>query len=211
MKKLILSALSFLMVFSATMTSAFALEDDNLLSQEIIEIADKYIVEEGTQLVVSSKEELMKEIGEYNYNIVLENIEFCNELVDEGLIGVKENGSLYVIGDDTLVIQGGNINDTRLYWWGWHRYNDNANTKKIITSFRKQESYADSVIAQIIFGGLNGIPGGFAIAAIPKLVGDSLKSFANELESKNKGYGTIIAANWVVVGSNIKSQSKNTK
>lgn len=63
----------------------------------------------------------------------------------------------------------------------------------------------------MIFGSLSAVSGGFVIVSIPKLLGGSLKSFANALESKNKGYRTIIVADWVVVGSNIKSQNKNTK
>ena len=46
----------------------------------------------------------------------------------------------------------------------------------------------------MIFGSLSAVSGGFVIVSIPKLLGGSLKSFANALESKNKGYRTIIVA-----------------
>ena len=77
--------------------------------------------------------------------------------------------------------------------------------------FRRQVRYSNSWVTEKIFGSFKNVPGGFVIASIPKLLGGTLKNYANGLESKNKGYGTIIAANWTVAGSNIKSQSKNTK
>lgn len=142
--------------------------------------------------------------------MIEESISFANLLIDEDVADIKENGTLYVQSEN-LTIQGGNINATRLYWWGWHRYNSNTNTKRIIREFKKQVTYSNHWVTEILFGSLATAPAGFAIAAIPKMLGGSLNSFANALESKNKGYGTIIAVNWVVVGSNIKSQTKNTK
>lgn len=213
MKKIILSVLSFVMLFGMCINNTFALENinSNVLSQEVIEIANKYIKNEDDKLIVTNQDELKTIIDTSNFNAVIANVDFCNKLIEEKEIGIKDNGSLYIERDDELTIQGGNINATRLYWWGWHRYNDNANTKRIVKEFRKQGSYSDSWVTEMIFGSLAAVPGGFVIASIPKLLGGSLKSFANALESKNKGYGTIIAANWVVVGSNIKSQTKNTK
>lgn len=213
MKKIILSVLSFVMLFGMCINNAFALEniDSNVLSQEVIEIANKYIKNEDDRLIVTNQDELRTIINTNNFNAVIARVDFCNQLIKEKSVGIKDNGSLYIEGDDELTIQGGNINATRLYWWGWHRYNDNANTKRIIKKFRKQGSYSNSWVTEMIFGSLAAAPAGFVIASIPKLVGGTLKSFANALERKNKGYGTIIAANWVVVGSNIKSQTKNTK
>lgn len=213
MKKIILSVLSFVMLFGMCINNAFALEniDSNVLSQEVIEIANKYIKNEDDRLIVTNQDELRTIINTNNFNAVIARVDFYNQLIKEKSVGIKDNGSLYIEGDDELTIQGGNINATRLYWWGWHRYNDNANTKRIIKKFRKQGSYSNSWVTEMIFGSLAAAPAGFVIASIPKLVGGTLKSFANALESKNKGYGTIIAANWVVVGSNIKSQTKNTK
>lgn len=213
MKKIILSVLSFVMLLSMCLSNAFALEnsESSTLSQEVIDIADKYIENEENRLILTCQDELKSIIGINNFNAVIANVEFCNQLLEKEIIDIKENGTLYIDSDDELTIQGGNINATRLYWWGWHRYNDNANTKKIIKEFRKQVKYSNSRAAEIIFGSLAAVPGGFVLSSIPKLLGGTFTNFANELSKKNKGYGTIIAANWVVAGSNIKSQTKNTK
>ena len=213
MKKIIICVLSLVMIMGVCTTSAFALEDNTYdgLTQDIIEIADEYVKKDQEKLVVINQAELKEILGVNDYNNVIANVENCNQLIEADLIGIKEHGSLYIQGDDELTIQGGNINATRLYWWGWHRYNNCYNTKKIVKEFKKQANYSNSATAKLIFGGLAGVPGGFLLASIPDLVGGSLKSFANKLEKKNKGYGTIIAANWIVVGSNIKSQTKNTK
>lgn len=213
MKKLILSVLSFVMLLGLGVNNAFALEvnDSTTLSQRVIEITNQYVINENDRLIISNQEELKKLIGSNDFEAVIENINYCNSLIEEDKIGIKENGSLYLENDTMLTIQGGNINATRVYWWGWHRYNDNLSTKKIVKEFRRQVKYSNSWVTEKIFGSFRDVPGGFVIESIPKLLGGTLKNFANGLESKNKGYGTIIAANWVVAGSNIKSQSKNTK
>lgn len=211
MKKILLSALSFLLVVGVSTSGVFALETTEDQTEGIIDIANEYIINENGLLVITSKDHLKKKLSVQEYDFVVENINYSNQLLKSKEVEIKENGSLYLVNDDSLIVQGGNINATRLYWWGWHRYNSDTNTKKIIKSFRKQVNYSNSGIAGYIFGALDNVPGGFLITSIPDLIGGSLTGFANALEKKNKKYGTIIAANWVVFGSNIKSQTKNTK
>ena len=216
MKKIILSVLSFVMLFGMCINDAFALEniDSNVLSQEVIEIANKYIKNEDDKLIVTNQDELKNIIDANNFNAVIANVDFCNRLIEEKVVGIKDNGSLYIEGDDELTIQGGNINATRLYWWGINRFNDNKRSKKMVSELRIQYKNSKSLTTQVM-AGLIGVAtesiGATALNILPSAFGGSLNSFANAIEKANKGYGTILAINWVVVGSKIKSQTRNTK
>lgn len=91
MKKVILSVLSFVMMFGMCINNIFALEnnDSNVLSQEVIEIANKYIKNKDDRLIVTNKDELKTIIDTNDFNTVITNVDFCNSLIEEKKLVLK--------------------------------------------------------------------------------------------------------------------------
>ena len=145
MEKKIIIILICLTILGGSLSSVFAESASfQTFSEDEIKNADKYIINHNNQLVINNKNALIREVGTQKYSLIVNDLELCNYLISNGKISIKKNGTLYINDDDSLTIQGGNINATRLYWWGWHRYNDNRNTKNIIKEFRKQSKFSNN-------------------------------------------------------------------
>lgn len=214
MKKIII-LLVFAVILSSTKISIFA-DETHGLTQETIKLIDPYITNNGGLLEIQKERELQNKISVYDYELTKDYVHHVNILLLEEKIQVKENGSLYIASGENFVIQGGNINASRLYWWGVKQYNDNIKTKKIVSQIRKDGKQASSSTATLIMGlgfaSLHAEKIGMIASGLSTFTGEKFTNFGKSLESKNKGYGTIISFNWsVVFGMKIDSQTKNTK
>ncbi len=212
LKKLLVCLLVCAVSSSVVLKQSYA---EEVLTQDDIEAADEYVEVEDGQLVINDEEELIEEIGDESQEYIEENLEICNQLIDEGIIGLKKNGTLYLLDDDSLTIQGGNINRTSLYWWGFNRYNSYKNTNEIIKEFNKQAANGKA-ISNSKFVSLIGMMPVFgtlikATSNVSGILGSGFSSLASAYKSKNKSYGTITKVYWTIVGSSISSQTKNTK
>lgn len=186
--------------------------DDSFVKENI---ADDYVEVKNGQLIVSNEKELKKKIGKETVNEVEDDLEICNRLIEEGYIGVKKNGTLYLLNDSSLTIQGGNITRTNLYWWGFKRYNNNKQTQEIIKELEKQ-SGSGKTISNSKLVSLLGMAPVFgtminATAKVSGILGSGFSKLSSAYKSKNKGYGTITTVYWSVVGSSITSQTTSTK
>lgn len=212
LKKMLVCLLVCVVGSSVNLKQSYA---EEVLTNDDIEVADEYVEVEDGQLVINNDEELLEEIGDESQECIEENLEICNQLIDEGVIGLKKNGTLYLLDDDSLTIQGGNINRTSLYWWGFNRYNSYKKTNEIIKEFSRQagngKTLSNSKFVSLI--GLMPVFGTLikVTSNVSGILGSGFSSLANAYKSKNKSYGTITKVYWTIVGSSISSQTKNTK
>ena len=137
--------LSLLLVLSIVVTST-VWEEPNVFAQELQmeEMSQEAFIEESNEFVEVSEEglielelpdDLLEQISEEEYAVYLEAIDSINELIEQGELKATENGTLYETSDDELVVQGGNVDKMVYHWWGYTRYANNKNTKKLINRF----------------------------------------------------------------------------
>lgn len=138
----------------------------------------------------------------------MEAIDSINELIEQGELKATENGTLYETSDDELVVQGGNVDKMVYHWWGYTRYANNKNTKKLINRFNTASNGA-----WVVCGGTASASYLFPVSApytglVSGLTGMAAGYWgllATRMSAKNKGKGVIVNMTWVLVFT-VKSQ-----
>lgn len=210
--------LSLLLVLSILFTST-VWEEVNTFSQElqIEEMSQNEFIEESNEFVEVSEDGLielelpdylLERISEEEYGVYLEAINRINELIEQGDLKATKNGTLYETSDDELVVQGGNVDKMVYHWWGYTRYANNKNTKKIINRFNTVSNGA-----WVVCGGTASASYLFPVSApytglVSGLTGMAAGYWgllATRMSAKNKGKGVIVNMTWVLVFT-VKSQ-----
>ena len=210
--------LSLLLVLSIVVTST-VWEEPNVFAQELQmeEMSQEAFIEESNEFVEVSEEglielelpdDLLEQISEEEYAVYLEAIDSINELIEQGELKATENGTLYETSDDELVVQGGNVDKMVYHWWGYTRYANNKNTKKLINRFNTASNGA-----WVVCGGTASASYLFPVSApytglVSGLTGMAAGYWgllATRMSAKNKGKGVIVNMTWVLVFA-VKSQ-----
>ncbi|WP_302630167.1 hypothetical protein [uncultured Eubacterium sp.] len=210
--------LSLLLVLSIVVTST-VWEEPNVFAQELQmeEMSQEAFIEESNEFVEVSEEglielelpdDLLEQISEEEYAVYLEAIDSINELIEQGELKATENGTLYETSDDELVVQGGNVDKMVYHWWGYTRYANNKNTKKLINRFNTASNGA-----WVVCGGTASASYLFPVSApytglVSGLTGMAAGYWgllATRMSAKNKGKGVIVNMTWVLVFT-VKSQ-----
>lgn len=210
--------LSLLLVLSIVVTST-VWEEPNVFAQELQmeEKSQEAFIEESNEFVEVSEEglielelpdDLLEQISEEEYAVYLEAIDSINELIEQGELKATENGTLYETSDDELVVQGGNVDKMVYHWWGYTRYANNKNTKKLINRFNTASNGA-----WVVCGGTASASYLFPVSApytglVSGLTGMAAGYWgllATRMSAKNKGKGVIVNMTWVLVFT-VKSQ-----
>ena len=157
--------ISFTLALSATSVTAFA-SNDNLTSAEIIDIADDFVnVSDDGFIELELPQDIINQLTSEEYNAMMFGINSINDSIASGELETTQNGTIYAADDDELVVQGGNVNDVEVHWWGVRRYASSAAANKLALDLSKASNacWGVSAIAALI-GGPYGT--GVAIAGV---------------------------------------------
>lgn len=114
---LCLSILMFTMAASAESNKVLTVSPENA-----IEVFDPYVTQNSDgDFVLSIPEDITLDIDSSLYNQVMTVISITNQRLDDGLLAVAPNGTLYKTDDDYLYVQGG-VDSSSTHWWGYKMY-----------------------------------------------------------------------------------------
>lgn len=207
MKKII----AMTMILCITLNSSIFVSADEVSYENessdmtaFIEKADDYVEVNNEGLIeLNLPDNIVKMIDSDEYENILQGIDEINSEVKSGQVVVTDNGTIYDISDDELVVQGGNVDKVVKHWWGFTRYANNKNSKKLV---KKLNSDASSI--SIIATGSGAValiplpattlPAG-AAAAASGLSAAWMTRLACLIDQKNKGKGVKITLTWCMI------------
>ena len=203
MKKIISLFIALAMSLSVTLPLKSFAESSN--QEDIISLVEQYVdVTEDGFIKLELTDSLIQDIGKENYESFLSGIETINSLISIGELSVTDNGTIYELNDDELIVQGGNVDKVTYHWWGIRRYASNSSTKEIIDYFSTVSNGAG-----IACGGTAAIglifPAALPASAFSGVGAGYFGLLASRISANNKGRGVIIDLTYVLV-FNIKPQ-----
>lgn len=216
MKKRLLSLLiSATMLFSTT-TSAFlsnASTEKIYTEEEKLELVEKFVEFDGEKLAFTDCQSVVSILGNENYKSILNAFSEINNLVESGDLAITENLTIYETADEELVVQGGNVNKTKLCWNGLKSYFSKTNAEKAAREFQRMGDGLSAVSTGcgIVLGLAGATPfgiGSAAIALISFIYGTQSKWIAEDIRyvnSTNGNNGVILMQYWIA-GYSVYSQ-----
>lgn len=184
---------------------AFATEDETLSQEEFINIADEYIeVSDEGVIEFDIPETISEKISEEDLITYKESIDNLNLLIEEGVLTITENGTIYETDNDELVVQGGNVDDVSIHWWGVRRYASHNTANKIAYkagNFSAWSGYATFASAL----GVLLVPDGRVKAALSICTACAAFPWAyfahlqNNINYYNGSRGVVIDVTWVLI------------
>lgn len=206
-KKIVVVIITLCLVVN-TSSFAFAGETASEVKEEkicdFIDAADEYIeVNDKGYIELNVPKDIVKMISTEEYQQIIEGIDEINSEIEAGELVVTENCTIYDVSDDELVVQGGNVDKVVKHWWGFTRYANNKNSKKLVKKLNSDASSINIIAAgagavALIPVPVTTLPAGVAAAA-SGLSAAWMNRLACLIDERNKGKGVKITLTWCMI------------
>ena len=176
----------------------------NLTEDKVIQILERYVSvsDEGYIYLKDIPDRVAVVLGDeviQYYDTVMDEL---NKLVKSDELYITCNGTIYELSDDEIVVQGGNVDKVVYSWWGYTRYANNSNSKKMVKELNSKANGLSGAGATAALVGCI-VPVTKPITAVISAsngIGSAyFKLVAEKIEDKNKGKGVIIKMTWAFV------------
>lgn len=167
-----------------------------------IEKADNYLeVNDEGLIELDLPDNVVEMIGSDEYEKILQGIDEINSEVKSGEVIVTDNGTIYDISDEELVVQGGNVNKVVRHWWGFTRYANNKASKKLAKKLYSNGSFC--ALLSTGAGGVAFFPGASLPAGMLSVASGISSAWqshlADRITEENKGKGVKITLTWCLI------------
>ena len=126
-------------------------------------------------------------------------IDYLNEQIEEEVLAITSNLTIYEVDDDILIIQGGNVNGHSYHWWGMRLWKCRATANTTVALLR-----AGGYIT-----GLGGLATFFPPVVVAGLGAAALQNvLANRIEYHNnkQNRGVRVDLHWTFVTFSVNPQ-----
>jgi hypothetical protein len=166
---------------------------------ELLDALEVFVALDGAGLVITNSDGFIYLAGVEAYEAILEWFAFINELVAEGELAITENFTIYDPNDDSMFIQGGNVDNVELKLWGVIRYASRNSARTIVTTLRNQGEFHRSAALIASALSLKTKGGSIPVAIVFALGAWRVNSMANDITLVNERQtrGVVIEITWI--------------
>jgi hypothetical protein len=177
LKKLskVIVALTIVSIMSVGTANVFAESNEEVLTHhvtfdETIRLLEPYVSADNNQFQIASIPATIKsKLGVDVIESIENGIAYMNHQATGGDLVITNNETVYSNEDNSFVIQGGNVNDVEMHWWGYEIDMSHSSAKKVAYIMnRTGYKFAES---GILLGGVGLLCSSGAAVQIASVIG----------------------------------------
>lgn len=102
------------------------------IDTEVIDVASEYVISntKTKQVEIKNLEELKLKLNTNEIEYIQQSVNIVNNLLNQRIVTMLDDGSMWLTNE--IRLRGGKINRSEVKFWGLRRYNNQANTKKLL-------------------------------------------------------------------------------